>query len=98
MSVHNMFGLVLVLRLHWPQVHMVQRPAPGPPPPAGGSAAGPPAPVMQGVPPMMPGMAVPFSSQSQVESDVRETKVCQAMAAGNYSSSGSKREEEHREH
>eukprot|EP00434_Breviolum_minutum_P009842 symbB.v1.2.008668.t1/scaffold537.1/size221706/12 len=47
-------------------VHMVQRPAPGPPPPAGGSAAGPPAPVMQGVPPMMPGMAVPFSSQSQV--------------------------------
>ena len=51
---------------HWPQVHMVQRPAPGPPPPAGGSAAGPPAPVMQGVPPMMPGMAVPFSSQSQV--------------------------------
>ena len=82
---------------HWPQVHMVQRPAPGPPPPAGGSAAGPPAPIMQEVQPMMPGMAVPFSSQSQVESDVREAKACQAMAAGNSISSGSKREE-HREH
>ena len=78
--------------VHWAQVHMVQRPAPGPPPTAGGSAAGPPAPVMQGMQ-SIPGMAVPFSSQSQVESDVREAKVCQAMAVA----LDSKREG-HREH